>query len=485
MKLFINGQWIDSNSGEVYTVINPATGDIVDTVSMGDIKEADMAIEAASIAYKNWSKTSLSSRARILNKAAGLIREHRDELATLLTQEQGKPLRESRYEIAGFARVCEYYAWMADKMREHLVHLSQENRHGFIAKYPIGVCGIILPWNFPVGIMGWKIAPALMAGNTIIVKPAETTPLTNLRCAEIFERAGLPNGVLNVVTGYGDIVGEAIVRSPLVRKISFTGETVTGKRIMETASADLKKLTLELGGSDAMIVCNDADLDFAVEGALRGRFVNCGQICNAVKRLYLCEDIAEEFTRKLVARVQQIKVGNGLDPDTIMGPLNNSEQRERVEKQVADAVSAGAKVLTGGSRPSGPNYEAGFFYLPTLLANVSQNSAIVNEECFGPVLPIFTVAHLDEGLEKANNSRYGLGASVWTRDLRNAMKAVEVLEAGTVWVNTCTESSFEMPFGGVKQSGLGRELGYEGLEEYLETKAVQINLSDKKEPWFT
>ena len=324
-----------------------------------------------------------------------------------------------------------------------------------------------------------------MAGNAIIVKPAETTPLTNLRCAEIFERAGLPNGVLNVVTGYGDIVGEAIVRSPLVRKISFTGETVTGKRIMETASADLKKLTLELGGSDAMIVCNDADLDFAVEGALRGRFVNCGQICNAVKRLYLCEDIAEEFTRKLVARVQQIKVGNGLDPDTIMGPLNNSEQRERVEKQVADAVSAGAKVLTGGSRPSGPNYEAGFFYLPTLLANVSQNSAIVNEECFGPVLPIFTVAHLDEGLEKANNSRYGLGASVWTRDLRNAMKAVEVLEAGTVWVNTCTESSFEMPFGGIKQSGLGRELGYEGLEEYLETKAVQINLSDKKEPWFT
>ena len=485
MKLFINGQWVDSSSGEIYAVINPATGEIVDTVSMGGAGDVEMAIEAASIAFKDWSRTSLSSRARILNKAAALIREHKDEFASLLTREQGKPLRESRFEIAGFARVCEYYAGMADKIRGHLVHLSHGSSHSFVSKYPIGVCGIILPWNYPVGIMGWKIAPALMAGNTIIVKPAETTPLTNLRCAEIFARAGLPDGVLNVVTGYGDIAGEAIVRSPLVRKISFTGESVTGKRIMQTASAELKKLTLELGGSDPMIVCSDADLDPAVEGALQGRFVNCGQICNAVKRLYLCEDIAEEFTRKLITRVQQIKIGNGLDPNTIMGPLNNPEQRQKIEKQVDDAVNEGAKILTGGSRPCGPDYEAGFFYLPTLLDNVSESSAIANEECFGPVLPIFTVAHLDEGLEKANNSRYGLGASIWTKDLENAMKAAETLEAGTVCVNACTESPLEMPFGGVKQSGLGRELGFEGMEEYLETKAVQVNWSEKKKPWFT
>ena len=473
-KMLIGGEAAESNSGEWIEVRNPATGEVVDRVPKGTIEDVHRAVAAAEKALPAWSALPTARRGEILHKAVELVRQHEEELGRLLTAEQGKPLSESVRELRRYAHTLEHYAGLAKTLRGgHIPHLD-EHAYGLILKKPIGICGAIVPWNFPVALLGNKLGPALLAGNAVIVKPANTTPLTDLRVVELLGQAGVTPGALSVVTGAGSTVGEEILRHPRIRKIGFTGATVTGKHVMEVAAKEIKRVTLELGGSDPMIVADDASLEAAVSAAAVGRFYNCGQACLAIKRLYLFERIYDQFVTKLVEKTTKLKVGDGLDKATRLGPLHTAAQREEVEEQVADAVKRGGKILAGGKRPDGKDYEKGFYYLPTLLAGVPDDARIAQEECFGPALPIFKVKDWDEALARANNSVYGLGSSVWSRDLNAALRAAERLESGYTWINSAQIIYDELPFGGVKWSGLGKEHGSEALDYYMETKSVVV-----------
>jgi acyl-CoA reductase-like NAD-dependent aldehyde dehydrogenase len=474
-QMLIGGEWVGSRSGDVIEVVNPATGEAVDSAPRGTVEDARQAIDAAQEAFAVWSEWPQARRADVLRRTVELIRMHEKELATLLTKEQGKPLREATLEIRRYAHTIEYYAGLGKNIRGGYIPQVDENKYGLIIKRPIGVVGAIVPWNFPVSLMGNKIGPALLAGNAMVIKPAETTPLTDLRVVSLFYEAGLPKGVLNVVTGQGSVVGEEIVTNPKVRKIGFTGSTEVGRRVMASAAGTIKRVTLELGGSDPMIVCDDADIDEAVKGAAVGRFFNCGQACLAIKRLYLFEAIADDFIARLAARVKKLRVGNGLAEGTVIGPLHSRAQRDEVESQVNDALERGARALTGGARLTGGDFDRGNFYEPTLLVDVPEDARVATEEVFGPALPIFRVADLDEAIARANDSIYGLGSSVWTNDLNRATRAAERIEAGYTWINSPQTIYDELPFGGFKQSGLGKEHGPEALDYYTETKSVVVS----------
>ena len=483
-KFFVAGEPQESESKQTTEVRNPATGEVVDTVPKGTVNDIRRAIDVAAGALKQWSQMAPAKRGGILLAAGRLILEQEKELATLLTKEQGKPIRESILEIRRFVHTLDYYGGMAKSLRTAAVVLDN-GRHGLVLRKPIGVCGAIVPWNFPVSLMGNKLGPALLAGNTVVVKPAGTTPLTDIRCVELIDKAiqagGGPRGVINVVTGPGSVVGEELLVNPTVRKIGFTGASDTGRRVMQSAAKDFKHVTLELGGSDPMIVCDDADMDRAVSAASVGRFFNCGQACLAVKRLYLFDKIADAFIEKLVEKAKKLRIGNGLKTESLMGPLHTADQRKEVEEQVADAVKRGAKVLYGAQRPKGDDYDKGFYLQPTLLANVDPASRILQEECFGPALPIVRVKDLEEGIEQANNSIFGLGSSVWTRDINKAMMAAERIESGYTWINSAQIIYDELPFGGVKQSGIGKEHGEEAIEHYTESKSVVIATETRSE----
>lgn len=479
----IGGEWTDAHGGDSLDVYNPATGQVVDSVPKGGREDARRAIDSAAQAFKVWSERPAIERSRVLLKIAELIRAGAEELATSLTVEQGKPLGESRSEINSFANTFEYYAGLIGRERGAQTPFSTGEGFFIVAKRPMGVVGAILPWNFPVSLMGWKVGPGLAAGNTFVVKPATTTPLTDLKVVGLLAKAGLPSGAVNIVTGPGGVVGEEIIGSPKVAKIAFTGETATGRRIMEGSAKTIKRLTLELGGSDPMIVCDDAELELAVEGAMWGRFRNCGQSCTAVKRLFLFQSIAERFVKEFIERVRTIKVGNGIRKTTHMGPMHTKEQREKVESLVAEAEDRGAKLLVSGGRPKQKELRGGNFYTPTLLTDVDYGAKIAREECFGPALPIFVVKDLEEAIGAANNTIYGLGSSIWTKDLERAYHAADKLEAGTTWVNSPPISRAEVPFGGFKQSGFGRENGIEGLDHYYETKSIQVLEYGKGKKW--
>ncbi len=471
-KMFINGESVGACSSEVTEIYNPADGTLVDSAPKGNAEDAKAAVLAAKAAFDKWAATPFSRRAEVLQKSSNLVRQQEKELATLLTREQGKPLREAIKEIRRFGHTLDHYAGLAKSIRGGYIPLLDATRHGLILKRPLGVCGAIVPWNFPVSLMGNKIAPGLLAGNTFVVKPAGTTPLTASRVVQLMAEAGLPAGVLNLVTGPGSTVGQEILTNPLVRKIGFTGATETGRKVMAAAAQEIKRVTLELGGSDPMIVCDDADIDAAVSAASVGRFFNCGQACLAVKRLYLFDSIADEFMDKLVAKAKKLRLGNGLAEGTMIGPLHSESQRAEVEAQVQDAVDKGARILVGGKRPEGEAYASGNYYLPTLLTDIDETSRVVVEEVFGPALPIMRVRNLDEAIEKANNHIYGLGSSVWTRDIDRANEAAYRIESGYTWVNSAQIIFDELPFGGFKQSGLGKEHGSEALDYYMETKSV-------------
>jgi acyl-CoA reductase-like NAD-dependent aldehyde dehydrogenase len=473
-QMLIGGEWVGSRNGDVLPIKNPATGEIVDTAPRATVEDAREAIDVAEKAFAIWSEWPQGKRADVLRRTVELVRMHEAELARLLTSEQGKPLKEAMLEIRRYAHTIEYYAGLGKNIRGGYIPQIDEGKHGLILKLPLGVVGAIVPWNFPVSLMGNKLGPALLAGNAMVVKPAESTPLTDLRVVGLFEEAGLPKGVLNVVTGRGSVVGEEIATNPKVRKIAFTGSTEVGRRVMATAAATIKRVTLELGGSDPMIVCDDADIDGAVKAAAVGRFFNCGQACLAIKRLYLFESIADSFVDKLAARVKKLRVANGMSEGAIMGPLHSEGGCAEVESQVQDAVSRGARVVIGAERLRGPEYDRGNFYAPTLLTNVPEESRMVTEEVFGPALPIFRVKDLTEAIEKANNSIFGLGSSIWTRDLGRATRAAERIQAGYTWINSAQTIYDELPFGGFKQSGMGKEHGTEALDYYTETKSVVI-----------
>lgn len=471
---FIAGEYISPNGSATHEVINPATGDVVDTVPRGTAETVNEAVQAAAAAFPGWWDTPAAKRGRIMYEAVKAIRAQVDELARLLTSEQGKPLAEARMEIHRFAYTIEHYAGLAKNLRGGYVPNLDENAHGLIIKRPYGVCAAIVPWNFPVSLLGNKVGPALVTGNTMVVKPAETTPLTDLKVVEIMTQAGLPPGVLNVVTGQGSVVGQALLEHPTVAKVGFTGSTEVGRRVMATAAQTIKRVTLELGGSDPVIVCDDANIDQAVSATSVGRFFNCGQACLAIKRIFVFESIADEFTDKLVAKVNRLTVGPGTEAGVRLGPLHTPGQRAEVEEQVRDAVERGAAVLTGGKRPEGMQYEKGNFYLPTVLADVSPEARVLTEEVFGPAVPIVPVKDLDEALARANDSIFGLGSSIWTNDINKANHAAARLEAGYTWVNSISKIYDELPFGGFKQSGLGQEHGSEAMDHYMATKSVVV-----------
>ncbi|HET9529738.1 MAG TPA: aldehyde dehydrogenase family protein [Blastocatellia bacterium] len=477
-KMFIAGESVDSVTGESYEVRNPANGEVVDTVPKGNADDVRRAVDSADAAFDEWSHTSAEERAHLLFKAVELIEGDRKNLSEILTREQGKPLQEASTEIEHFLHGLSFYAGLASKVRGAQVPLPAKNAYGMVIRKPVGVCGAIVPWNFPITLMGTKVGPALAAGNTVVVKPASTTPLTTIRIIELMNQAGLPKGVLSVVTGPGGIVGEELISNHKVRRIAFTGESSTGKHVAAVACSDFKRVTLELGGSDPMIVCDDADMAKAITGAMVGRFWNAGQACLAVKRLYLFDKIYDEFVEGLVSKVARYEVGDGMTrpdkPKIRMGPLHTAAQREEIESQVKDAVERGAKVLLGGKRPEGAQYEKGHYYMPTILVDVPDDARAVQEETFGPLLPIFRVGGLDEAIERANKSIYGLGSSIWTKNLDNIETAIDRIEAGNVWVNSLHYGYDELPFGGVKASGFGREHGPEALDYYLEPKGVVI-----------
>ncbi len=478
-QMFINGEWVNAKSGQIDEIKNPVDGSTVDSVPSGDAKDVSAAVDSAKAAFQDWAATAPDDRAQILHKGIAAVKEQMKDLAALLTKEQGKPFMESMGEITHFLHGMEFYAGLASKVRGQQVPLPpamNPNCYGVIMKQPVGICAGIIPWNFPITLMGTKIGPALVAGCPIIVKPASTTPLTTLKVVGILNEAGMPPGVLNCVTGPGSKVGAALITHPEVRRVALTGSSETGRKVMEQAAPDFKRITLELGGSDPMIVCPDADMRKAINGAMIGRFWNTGQACLAVKRLYLFEEIYDEFLEQLVGKVKRYELGDGMakaeKPAIRMGPMHTAFQREEVEGQLKDAVDKGAKVLVGGKRPQDNALSKGHFFEPAVVVDVPEETKLTSEEVFGPALPVFKVSNLDEAIAKANNSKWGLGASIWTNNMKYANQAAREIQSGMLWINQLHFGYDEMPFGGVKASGIGHEHGPEALEYYFESKSV-------------
>jgi acyl-CoA reductase-like NAD-dependent aldehyde dehydrogenase len=464
---------------DVTVIRNPASGEEVGRVPQAGPAEAAEAVARAHEAFPGWWQTPAARRGAIVRAGAEAVLAQRDDLALQLTLEQGKPLREARIEITRFVHTLDHYAGLAKSLRGAYVPNLDENAHGLVVKRPLGVVVAIVPWNFPTTLLGNKLGPALVCGNTLIAKPAETTPLTTLRIAEIMRGAGLPEGVFQVATGKGSVLGEALVTDPRVAKVAFTGSTPVGKHVAELAARGVKRVTLELGGSDPMIVMDDADVDGAVSAASVGRFFNCGQACLAVKRVYVHERIADEFVEKLEGKVAKLKLGAGTAEGTMIGPLHSESQRETLEQQVSSTLARGGELLVGGKRPHDDELASGWFYEPTLILEPPHDSKVAVEEVFGPALPIWKVRGLDEAIERANGSQFGLGSSIWTRDLTAATIAAERLEAGYTWINSGQIVYDELPFGGFGESGVGKEHGNEALDYYQESKAVVVKQSPR------
>ena len=461
-------------AGDEIVVVNPASGGIVDTVVESGPAGVDHAIVAAERAAAQWAATPASARGRVLSAVADAVDAHTDDLAPLLTAEQGKPLRESRLELHRCAETLRHYAGLALNIRGTAVTDLDPGTRGIVLNRPLGVVGAIVPWNFPTTLLANKLGPAIVTGNAVVAKPDETTPLVTLRLAAVAHEAGLPPGVFNVITGTGDVTGAALVSHPGVRKVAFTGSTPVGKRIMAGAADDLKRVTLELGGSDPMIICADADVDAAISAASMGRFFNCGQACLAIKRVYADEAIVDRVAAGVARKAAKLVVGPGDRKGTQIGPMHSAEGRRMIAAQLDDAVSSGGEVIAGGGAPEGEEYAAGWFHQPTVVYEPSHDSRVSTEETFGPVLPVWRVSGLDEAIARANASPFGLGSSVWTTDLAAAMTAAERIDAGYTWINAATKVYDELPFGGVKQSGYGKEHGSEALAYYTDQKSVVI-----------
>ncbi len=481
--LYINGQEVSSINGKTYVRENPATEEPLAEIAEAQIEDIDKAVGAASAAFEPWSKVPVSERAKYLLKIADQLNKHKEQIALTNTLETGKPIRESRLvEVGGSVKTLEYYAGIANTLNGESMSIS-ENQLTVTLREPVGVVAHIIPWNFPLLLSFWKIAPALLAGCTIVLKPAEHTPCAILEVAKLCTEAGLPEGVLNVVPGMGEVAGQALVEHPGVNKVAFTGSTEVGKIVMKTAADNIKRISLELGGKAPCIVFDDAEIDNALEATLRGGFFNQGENCTAVTRLLLHENIYESFLSEYVDRVKRIKIGDPTLDDTELGSVISKEHYENVESYFKKGQEQGATILYGGGRPE--EISKGYFLKPTILADVNLTDAVVCDEIFGPVVAVIPFKTEEEAVRIANDTRYGLAGGIWTRDIKRALNVAKKIKAGYLWVNTYGGIIPETPYGGFKESGIGKELGQDGLNMYLETKAVNIFLGDKIPKWYT
>lgn len=483
-RAWVGGEWVVATSGQVREICDPGNGDVLGAVPEFSREDVDHAIDAARYAFDQgpWRKTSALERSTFLFAVATGIRIKASELAELETRNCGKPLAEAEFDVADAANCFEFYAGLATKIHGETMSVPA-NSLSFVLREPIGVCGQIIPWNFPLLMAAWKLAPALAAGNTCVLKPSELTPLTALALAEIIQETGIPPGVVNIVTGPGPGAGEELALSAKVDKVAFTGGTATGKRIMQQAATSIKKISLELGGKNPNIVFADADFEAAVDGALFGAFANQGQVCSAGSRLLVERSIHTSFVEALLEKIPRIKIGHGMELGVKMGPLVSAAHRDKVEAYIQIGREEGATLLCGGQRPSGMD-SRGFFLEPTIFDHVTPSMRIAREEIFGPVLAVIPFDTEEEALQIANDTEYGLAAGVWTKDLNRALRMVREIKAGITWVNTYHPTFNEMPWGGYKQSGIGRELGLYGIEAYLETKQVNINLDEAPIGWY-
>jgi succinate-semialdehyde dehydrogenase / glutarate-semialdehyde dehydrogenase len=459
---------------EEIEVVNPATEDVVGTVPAGGVADVEAAVATAKRAFPEWAATDTEARAHILARAADLIEERARDLAAVLTSEQGKPLAEARGEVTHLAHGVRYYAEAATKVRGAYQELPSAfgPAYGQIIRRPIGVCAAITPYNFPLTLLGTKVAPALASGNTVVAKPAATTPLATLEVARLFSEAGVPDGVLNVVTGRGADIGDALVGHPDVRRVAFTGSTEVGRHVVSVAGPQLKRVTLELGGSDPVIVCEDADVEAAVKAVIIGRYWNAGQACLGCKRVFVHDSVYDDFVSQLVERVKRYEPGDGTvkaeKPRLRMGPIHTRAGRDELVEQIEDA---GGELLTGGGDGG---HDKGWFLEPAVIAEPREGARVLREEVFGPVLPVMRYSDFDDVLARANDTPYGLGSSIWTHDVRRIHRAAQDIDAGMTWVNQIHYGYDELPFGGIKDSGFGREHGLEALDSYVELKSVVV-----------
>jgi phenylacetaldehyde dehydrogenase len=478
--MLIDGDWVEARHGRTLEVYDPALSEIIDHVPAGDAEDVDLAVAAARRAFEDsdWSRLTASERGRLIWKIGDLILEHADELAEIESLDNGKPVGVARAaDVPLAADLFHYMAGFATKIHGQTFPISvpytpSAQYHAYTLKEPIGVVGQIIPWNFPLLMAAWKLGPALATGCAVVLKPAEQTPLSALRLAALMQEAGLPDGVLNVITGFGETAGAAVAAHPGIDKVAFTGSTEVGKLIVKAAANDLKRVTLELGGKSPNVVFADADLDTAIPGAANAIFFNHGQCCCAGSRLYIEHGVYDDVLAGVADRAEHIKVGRGLEPDTEMGPLVSAEQFERVTGYLESGTREGVRTVAGGGQVG----DRGYFVAPTVLDGAGPGNKVFDEEIFGPVVTAIPFKDLDEVAPAANETVYGLAAGIWTNDLTKAHRLIPQLKAGTVWVNTYNIFDAALPFGGYKQSGWGREMGEEVIHEYTETKAVCIGL---------
>jgi betaine-aldehyde dehydrogenase len=479
--MYINGQWVAARDGSTFDVYDPAAEVRIDSVPNATPEDALQAIAAAGAAFEEWRWMPAVARADMLHEAANKIRAHFDELVRLNTLEEGKPIPEHQEEMEWTLNTLRYYAELGRNYRGRVVPSAERSQFNFVLKEPYGVVACIVPFNYPMLLMIWKVAPALAAGNPVIIKPSSHTPLTTLRLAEIvFDH--FPPGVVNVLTGSGSRIGDILVEHPDVPVIAFTGSTGVGQHISRLAANRVKRLHLELGGKDPFVLAPDADIETAVEALSYSALLNAGQVCTSTERVYVPNEKLNAFASAVADYVQELRIGPGLEPTTDMGPMAAPGYRAKVEEHVAEAQAKGARLLTGGRRPS--QLERGWYYAPTVLVNVNHSMKIMREETFGPCIPIMGYRDFDEAIRLANDTEYGLGAVCRTNDARFAKRFFEEVRAGTIWINDPLTDCYGGPFGGMKMSGNARELGEEGLESFLETKHVHWDFDDSPKSWW-
>jgi len=473
-KNYINGKWVDSNSKKTFTSLNPANEEIIGRFQTSNKKDVDLAVKSAQDSYEGWSSTPAPKRAEILFEVTRLLKKDKQSLGKLVTMEMGKVLKEALGDVQESIDIFEYMAGEGRRLFGHTTPSELMNKAAFTIRMPIGPVGLITPWNFPTAIPSWKLAPALVCGNTVVFKPSSDTPLCAIELVKILEKAGVPKGVVNLVTGSAREVGEAIVKHPKIRGISFTGSKLTGEYIIKNAG--LKKVGLELGGKNAIIVMDDADMDLALDGIIWGGFGTTGQRCTAASRVIVDNSIKEELNDKLISKAEKLRLGDGLKSSTDVGPLINKNAVKKTNYYTQVGKKEKAKLVLGGEPVKGK----GFFYKPTIFTDVKENMRIAKEEIFGPTVSILSVKDIDEAIKVCNNIEYGLSSAIYTNDINKAFKAIEKIEAGLTYVNSSTiGSEVHLPFGGVKHTGHGRESGIEGVHEFSETKTVYIDYSGK------